>query len=206
MLDLSSAAIVEKNKLSSDGAWLVLLEIDIAGLEQPIRLVRNNENISWGGHEWYAFPFDLDEIGENSKGEIPNLAIRVSNITRVIQGVVEKSGGGVGSTLTIRVVHSKHLDAVEPELQEEFSALSTSCGEQWVSFNLGPAYPVMSRRPVYRYLKNHCQFIYGSAECGVPVDTMQKYTKCNKTLPDCRQRGNSIRYGGEPTIPGGFYV
>lgn len=206
MIELSSAAIIEKNKISSDGVWLVLLEINVPGMGQAIRLVRNTEDITWAGVQWVAFPFDLDEIGENSNGEIPNVAIRVSNVTRVIQGIIEKAGGGVGSTLTIRVVHSKHLDIDQPELEEEFCALSASCSAQWVTFNLGQSYPVMSRRPIYRYLKNHCQFIYGDVECGVALDTLQQYPNCSKTLTDCRTRGNSVRFGGEPTIPGGFYV
>src|SRR5690554_914294 len=86
MRDLSAIAKLEKNKISSTGAWLILLEIQFQGT--TIRVVNNNEDIEWpegSGTTWVAFPFELGDIGENSKGELPSLQVKVSNVTRVIQ-------------------------------------------------------------------------------------------------------------------------
>ena len=98
------------------------------------------------------------------------------------------------------------LDKASLAVQEEFSVTATTADEKWVSFTLGPSYPVYSRRPEKRYLKNHCQFEYGGIECAVEKATMNTYPTCDRTLTACRARGNSTRYNGEVSIPGGFYV
>ena len=207
MLDLSAAAILEKNKLASDGAWLVLLKIVAKqNPTEPIYLVRNRDKITWNGAEWIPFPFDMDDINDDGQGEIQSLTVKVSNVTRVIQGYIEELSGGVDATVTVLVVNSNHLDVTAPSVEEEFSVTGTSCDDQWVYFSLGPAYPVSSRRPERRYLKNFCQFEYCGIECGLPESIKAQAPTCDKTLISCKNRGNSHRYNGEPSIQGGIYV
>ena len=85
MLNLSAAARLELHKVASTGAWLILLEIRVPGLE-TLYVVRNTENIVWNGITWQAFPFELGEYTEDAGGEIPQLSLKVSNINRMIQG------------------------------------------------------------------------------------------------------------------------
>lgn len=207
MLNLSAAAIMEKNKLASDGAWLVLLKI--LGKQEgvvPIYLVRNRDPIMWNQIEWVPFSFDMDNINDDGQGEIQSLTIKVSNVTRVIQGYLEAVSGGVDATVTVMVVHSNHLDVTDPEVEEEFSVTGTSCDDQWVYFTLGPAYPVSSRRPERRYLKNFCQFEYCGIECGLTDAVKTQYPNCDKTAVACAYRNNLTRYGGQLSIGGGIYV
>lgn len=206
-LSISAAAILEKNKLNGDGAFLILLEI-VLDAQTTLYFVRNNEDIVWNGRTWTAFPFDLDDETEDSRGEIPTLKVKVSNVTRTIQYYVESTNGGVGATVRIRVVHSKHLDLTTPELEAEFEVVDVSTNALWVEFELGPGYPIMSRRPERRFLKNHCPFEYETGgECCVDPAKFVIYPTCGHTLADCRLRGNADRFGGEPTIPGGgIYV
>ncbi len=56
-LSLSSIAIEEKNKLATDSVFLICLEITIPGVAEPVRVVRNNEDLTWQGETWVAFPF-----------------------------------------------------------------------------------------------------------------------------------------------------
>ena len=203
MLSLSSVAILEKNKLHSDGAWIILLEIQVAGLPDIIRICRNSENVEWGGHEWIAFPFELGDVSEDTKGTLPSVELKVSNVTKTLQYYLEQASGGVQSKVVLRVVHSKHLDLAYPELEEVFSVTKTKATAQWVTFTLGMNYPSGARRPLRRYLKNFCPFKFKGLECGATTD----YNTCNKTLKACRDRGNDKRFGGEPGIPsGGMYI
>lgn len=203
MLNISAAAKIEKNKLAADGAWLVLLEIIIPVLNETLRLVRNTDDITWRGYTWTAFPFVPDEISEDSKGELQTLAIKVSNVTRTVQYYLEQGEGGVGASVKLYVIHSKHLNLTTAEFEETFEITSTSADAHWVTFSLGPGYPLMSRRPERRILKNFCPFEYGGAECAVSAFVKLSYPGCNKSLVACRERGNSVRYGGEPSIPAG---
>ena len=203
MLKLNPAAIIEKNRLSSDGVWLILLELNIAGLTEPIRVVRNNEDIFWNGVPWVAFPFELGEMNEDSKGELPNLTLKISNITGALQQYIEMSNGGVDSSAIIRVVHSKHLDLDIPEIEETFAVESLTVDVNWITVNLGPDFTTQLRVPADRYMKDFCPFKFKGCECG--YNGLDE--SCDKTIDDCRKnKKNSVRFGGEPALPGGAYA
>jgi lambda family phage minor tail protein L len=200
-LHLSAVAVLEKNKLMSDGAWLVLLEIQLQDI--TLRVVRNTEDVIWNNQTWVAFPFELDDVKEDSKGELPTVTVRVSNVSRAVQQYIEQANGGVGAAVILRVVHSKHLDALAPELEEVFTVQSVSADAQWVTFNMGGDTPTMLRFPARRMLKDFCPFQYKGIECRAN----SALPTCSKTLGDCRARGNATRFGGEPSIPqGGIYA
>jgi len=203
MLTLSSAAILEKNKLDSTGAFLVLLEINFEGVD-PIRLVRNTEDIEWNGETWYAFPFDIDDVQEDAKGQLPNVTIRVGNVTRVLQQYLDDSQGGLGATVTIRVVHSDHLDLTDPEFEETFEVIGCSVDQMWVRFTLGAENPLLTRCPRQRFLKDHCRYKeFKGTLCGYSGSA----TECDRTFERCMELGNEHRFGGFPGIPtGGVYA
>ena len=208
MLTLSQAAILEKNKIESSNVWLILLEITIPSTntgEVPIvlRLVRNTENIIWNQLLWTAFPFELDPPKQSGSGELPNFTVRVSNVTRTIEGYLAQAGGGVGANVRIMVVMSEHLDLTTPELDEQFSVQSVNYDENFVSFVLSGAVKLFRRVPLRRFLKNFCPFQYKGPECRA----LSSFDTCNKSFKDCQARGNAARFGGEPGIPqGGLYV
>lgn len=202
MLNLSQAAIIEKNRPDTLNAWLILLEITI-NPQLTLRLVRNTDNIIWAGQVWTAFPFELDAPEQNSNGELPVFNIRVSNITHTVEGYLEQAGGGIGAQVRLMVVMSNHLDLTTPELDEVFSVQSTSYDENWVTFSLTGAVNLFRRIPSRRFFKNFCPYKFKGIEC----QYTGTYTTCDKSLKQCRQRGNVSRFGGEPAIPqGGLYA
>ncbi len=204
MISLSAAAVLEKNKLCSDGAWIILLEITIPLLNETVRICRNTDNITWNGNEYIAFPFELGDVSQDNKGTLPSVELKVSNVAQALQPYIEEGQGGVQSTVRLMVVHSKHLDVTVPEVDELFSVTKTSVNSKWVTFTLGMNYPKGARRPLRRFIKDFCPFKFKSVECGA---TTTAYTDCKKTLNECRLRNNSTRFGGEPGIPsGGLYA
>ena len=206
MISLSQVVIEEKNKLSSGSAELILMEIELPQLPDSLKIVLNTDPIEWSGQLWTPFPFELDDITEDSKGEVPNLSLKISNIDRTMQGYMDEGKGGVGGTVTIRVVNSAHLDIVDPLFEEEFSIVKSTANEMWATFTLGASYPMTARRPLFRHLRNHCPHEYGGIVCAASSASLNKYPECDKSLVDCRLRKNSERFGGEPAIQGGFYV
>lgn len=86
---ISSYAIQEKNKLNSSTVWLLMLEIVVPGVSEPIRITSNNESVTWRDETWVAFPFELGEIGEQSKGEVPQVTLRVSNVSRSMESYLQ---------------------------------------------------------------------------------------------------------------------
>ena len=196
MLTLSNIAKMEGAAMSSDGAWLVLLEITLqqAG---TLRLVRNNEDITWAGQTWIAFPFELDPVKETSDGELPTVSIRVSNVMRALNYYLEQGTGGVDAPVTIRVVHSKNLSSPVPEIEETFTVQSTSYDAQWVTFTLGGRNNLQRRFPQDRILRDFCRFKFKGPQCKYAGSA----ATCGHTFAECRARGNQARFGGEPSIP-----
>ena len=201
MLNLSNIARLEKNKINSDTAWIILLEITVTP-DIVFRICSNSENIEWNGETWAAFPFDMDAPRQSTSGELPRFTLRVSNVTRAIEGYLEQQGGGIESKVRIMVVMSSHLEETQPVFDEEFYVHNTSYDQHWVTFTLSGAVKLSRRVPERRFLKNWCPFQYKGLECCAksPLAT------CDKSLIACQERGNAIRFGGEPAIPiGGLY-
>jgi len=192
-LSISAAAYLEKNKLASTGAWIVLLEITLPSPSTDvIRLARNNEDITWDGENWVGFPFEIDEIGESNKGEIPQVVVRVGNVTRVIQAYLEEAGGGIGAAIKVMVVHSGHLDLTTPEISLEYEAVASRYDNEWVAWTLGAENSYNRQFPKNRVLRNVCRFTFKDTRCGyIGAETI-----CEHTHAACDSYGNADRFGG----------
>lgn len=200
MLSLSTTAIEEKNKLATDSVWLVALEITIPGLSEPVRVVRNNENVTWRTETWVAFPFELQEVSESAVGEVPRVDVRISNVSRAIEAYLQdydvytKNNGFAPITVSIFVLNSKNLADSDPEVEHFFELKQPKTDARWATFTLGAANPFTRRFPQQRILKNFCRFVFKSSLCGYEGSA----GTCDKSLVRCRQLGNSDRFGGFP--------
>lgn len=191
MISLSAISKAEKNKLSTDSCFLILLEIR---LQDVVRICYNNENITWKGQEYIAFPFEIGEITEDYTGE-PNVSLKVSNVAQGMQWYVEDSGGAVGTEVILRAVNSLNLNG-NADLEEYFVVTACKIDQEWIDFTLGNSYSARTRRPLDRYMKNHCPFKYKGIRCGYNGNLAD----CKHTLTDCRNHSNSNRFGGFPGI------
>lgn len=195
-LSLPSALIAQKNLLASDDPVLALLEIDMPQLVDTLRLVANDVDITWNGNDYAAFPFEIDNIGEPAKGELPSVSLRVSNVSRAIQGYVELADGGVDADVKIIVINGGDLAFTTPYIELEFRVSGTSVDENWVTFNLTSVDTWARTFPKNKIVKNHCNYKFKGLHCGYAgVET-----ECNRTLTRCRALNNSNRFGGFPGV------
>jgi phage-related protein len=105
-LTLASAIANAKNTLSDSGAWLITLEIRFADPNNTIlRIVRNTEDIYWGGYTWTAFPFEIDAVRHSADGSPQTVALRVSNVLRQVEKYIIQADGALGSSVTLRVLY-----------------------------------------------------------------------------------------------------
>lgn len=199
---IDAAGVFEKNRQASTGAWLTLLEITVPGNSTPILLARNNQNITWDGRAWRAFPFNLGDITGNSNNEIPNLQIQISNTTREIQAILEATDGAAGVKIEVILIHTTHAEAI---WRGTYAVLYAACDQDWATFTCGLEYPTTARRPIEAYQKYICRFIYGDIKCNIADATKTIYPTCSKTISDCKTRGNQARFGGELNIPGYYF-
>lgn len=199
-LNISSADIAEKNKLSRSSAYIILAEITIPGTATPVRVARNTEDVTWNGHTWQWFPFEVDEISESSKNESPRVTLQIGNVNRTIETYLEeydaycKANGPERITVTIYVVNSNNLASGVPIAQYTFNLKQPKVNARWATFLLGAINTMMRRVPQERTLRDACQFKFKGTRCGYAGAE----TACDKTLTRCRVLANSNRYGGFP--------
>ena len=151
---------MDKYKLNSTIPWLILLEVTIPSTPATtLYLVRNTENITYNLQTYAAFPFELDVSKQVSKGDIPTIEVRVSNVTRTIQAYLEDYDGLVDESVTIRVV-AKPVG--EPDYLEAeswtYDILGTHSDAEYVYFTLGAPNPLSKRFPLYRYIAFNCRW------------------------------------------------
>lgn len=195
MKTLPANLILEKNKLATTSAWLLLVDITLPDASH-IRLARNNVDVPFQSNNYTAFPFDIDSTKSSGQGEIPAVQLRVSNVTRLLQAYVEQHNGGVDYTVTITVVNSAYLAESYAELQMTYDVLACQSDSQWITFTLGAPNPLRRRYPLYRAIANHCNWTYKGRECNY----IGALTTCKRTLADCRAHVNSARFGGRPGL------
>jgi phage-related protein len=190
---LPAALVLEKNKIATKSAWLILLEITLTDLT-VLRFVRNTEDITFDSDLYSAMPFELDPIEDQLRGQIPTVNLKISNVTRLLQTYLEDLDGGIGSTVKIIVVNSDNLSASYSELELTFEVVGAYSDSSYAVFTLGMPNPLNKRFPLYRYIANHCNWTsrFKGVECGYAGAS----TTCTGTLTRCRELSNSARFGG----------
>jgi len=189
----STAGILEKNKLANDKPFLIVVEMVVAGIDEPIRLVRDNVDCEWNGETWQRFPFDFDNLTTQDGKEIPSVNLKVSNVQGLIQGYVQRYRGFCDAKVKVMVIHAAHLDNTIPEIELDFVVKQTSYTEEWVTFSIGASNDHSFRFPIWRYMTKFCPFRFKNIQCGYngSLDI------CDNTLATCRI---PKRFGGEPGL------
>lgn len=195
-LDISTGALLEKNKMNSDSTWLLLVAIQYES-EPTVRICLNNEEVTWDGNTYYPAIFELSGLVETKDAEVPTVPLTFVDVERVIIPSIEEFDGGIGSIVTLNIVNSKYLHISTPELQEVMEIIECSFDDKAVvQLKLGAEDLSNKLCPPNRYLKNHCRFAFKGSRCGYSGGE----TECNRTLARCKELGNSVRFGGCPGI------
>jgi phage-related protein len=192
MKTIPAALILEKNKIATTSAWIILAEVTFVD-GTIVRLARNTEDITFETHVFTAFPFELDTIGFD-QGRIPSVVLKINNTTRLIQYYLEDSNGAIGATVRLIVVNSTDYTADLSDLELTFQVTESSADVDWVYFTLSIPSPLNKRFPLYRYIANHCNWV-GNFK-GVECQYAGVVATCDGTLASCKALGNSAHYGG----------
>jgi len=193
MKTLPANLITEKNLLHSPRPWIILLEITLTDTT-VIRLAKNTEDVVYNGNTYTHFPFIISDIESNADGQIPQVSLKVCNITRFLQPYLNSLDGGLESTVSIIVVNANHLTEDYSELELDFTVQGCDADAFWVTWTLGMINPYNRRFPLYRFVANHCRWAsnFKGAECGYAGAE----TECDGTFDTCIGFSNTARFGG----------
>ena len=200
MRDLPTQFAEAKNKLEQDDAWLDLWQVDAnASGTQKFCLVFYDEQVEFDGVKYAPFPLIAGEEEQGSSGELPKLAVTVSNLTRELMPDLEATRGFRGHTVRRIRVLKDHLDDPTAKLEAVYKIQDCTVDQDAVTFELGHENwlerPFASRRYTTR-----CGSPYKSGLCGY----VGALPSCDKTLSGangCVVHGNSQRFGGFPVQP-----
>ena len=201
-MSLSNTTKTEKNKLNSNSVWFTMLEITIPSVSETLRIVNNNDDVTWKGFTWLKFPFELDEISQSANAETSQFQIKVGNVKNIIgqyirqYDVYVKTHGFEPIRVNLYIVNSKDLANTTPVYTTNLILTTSSLNHLEVSFTVSARDLFRARTPQTRMFPNSCRFKFKSALCGYTGSE----TQCNKSLSRCRQLSNSNRFGGFPAI------
>lgn len=200
MKSLTSALIAESNKLADTGAWLALVSVDIAD-GTILRLTPNPAGITFDGVTYQPWPMQIDQVQQDSRGGLPDVTVTLSNVTREISAYLEVNDVR-GRRVTLQYVHSANLaDATAIAVDERYEITAVRVRAEVATFVLGHERMESHIFPGGRFLRDHCRWIYKSAECGYAGSL----ATCDKILEGangCRAHTNIPRFGGFPLLPG----
>jgi hypothetical protein len=196
---LSVATVIEKNKVTSSVAFVILLDLRITDpntreVVETLRIAANDENIIFGldenGHSavYQAANFDLQV--DQKQNSAPSVSLTARDQTQLIASRLEAYAGGVFSDVVLTVVNTARLDR-PAEIQERFSVLTSSVKDYIVTASLGAENPLNIQFPKYKQSRERCAWRFKGYGCGYNGPA----TTCTYVLDGpggCREKGNSL--------------
>ena len=198
---LSLGTVVEKNRIASKEAFIVLAEIDVTdditgALVETIKLARNNEDIIHQGDVYRAVHFEFDS-SETSDG-VPDLTVEFKDPTQAVMSKCEEYAGGVGWKVRFKLVNTADIDA-DPEIEELVYIIASTAQDYSVEFSLGARNPLAQRFPRNLQWRDKCGWRFKGEECGY----VGPETFCDYTLQGpngCSVKNNTLRFRALPGI------
>ena len=202
-MSLPAELVIEKNKLNAKFPWLALVKFAInEGDSDEIvhRFVRNHPDVTFRGDVYKGFSFDLGVVQERLDGRIHQTTLSVSGVSLELQAELEALGGALNAEITLTIVHADNLASDYAELEFVFDILSTHIGPQSINFAIGAPSLLFQRFLTQRYFADFCSYeTFEGVRCG-HVWSSGEPEFCHRRLSDCREYGNSNRFGGAPGL------
>jgi lambda family phage minor tail protein L len=197
---LPSNLLLVKNDLGQTAPWILLLAVTFPD-SSVIYLCNNTEDVTFQGQVYSAIPFDIDVLAQDNQGKIPNVQLRISNVTRAMQAYLEAYEGGIGASVLLSIVNTAYLTENYANLQLTLEVVGSSSDSQWVTFSLGPPNPLTKRFPPDIYMALNCRWVRNFK--GVECKYAGGAATCKGTYADCQTKGNLANFGGFPGLQGG---
>lgn len=196
MITLTSDFIKEKNKLSNKPITLYEI-VNYNDGNDSLYLTSYDEDVVFNSITYIKFPITHEAISENTTGEIDTVNVRVSNVSKEIQGYLELYDLR-SKAIIISTVFANLLDNSLNVLPHTYYVDSVTAGVEEVNFACTSKFDLLKLEiPARKYWRNHCSWKFKGTECAYAGEA----TSCNKTFTACKALANSLRFGGFPSIP-----
>jgi len=213
---------------------LYVLNSSLTGFE-PMYYINNNQDVysfnmtasgNLGATEqlYTGFPIERGLIKNSLDGTISEISVSIPNTNRVMEAVIQNNNYLRGNEVYIMTGFGKSLPTgntanhigISPDrfsiMKEKMFVDGVASDENAVTFLCKPKFSLRNVVLPGRTYSRECFWAmrktYRGTEClGNRHINATLYPKCDGTLEQCRERGNTARYGGFPGIPGkGFSI
>lgn len=154
-------------------------------------LVDSNENITWRGTSYTAFPLQFSGgFTMSSDGSIDKATLSLANPERLIMHYIDAYGGLRDATITVYTIYEKFVDSNPSSYVVDYFVVdSYSATDTVLTLRLDPSINLDRKLPRTAFYSNSCRFTYKDpATC--------KYSgelpSCKKTLEDCKEHVKDI--------------
>lgn len=197
-LTSNSTFIDEKNKQKNAPIWLYEIQ-DYDGGDTNLYFARYDTNISFNGNTYIRFPISHEPLSENTQGEIDTVAIRLSNVSRLIQSYLEANDLR-GKKVIVTQVFANQLATAAARIEMAYYIDNYIISANDVIFRCSSIMDVLDLTlPMESYNRYYCRYKdFKGTRCQYAGDE----TECNRTLQRCRELDNSSNFGGFPSITG----
>jgi phage-related protein len=198
---LSVESVIDKNRLTSDNAWVILLAIDVVdpnsrAVTETMYIARNDENIVFNGVTYLAGNFEINI--DQKQGSSPNVTITAQDQSGYIEARMEASAGAVLSEVDVILVNTARLDK-PAEMQERFQITTSSAKDHVVSFAIGAENPLGIQFPKHRQWQDGCAWRFKGYGCGyIGEATVCSYSKDGPN--GCSEKSNTINFRALPGL------
>lgn len=198
---MTLGSVVEKNKIASKNAFVMLAEIEVRDIVtgnyvETIYLANNNEDVTHDGQTYSKSGFSI-EFEETSDG-VPDVTCEFQDPSGSVISKCEAHAGGVGWKVRFKLVNP--ADPNQPaEIEELVYIVATKASTYAVEFTLGARNPLAQRFPRDLQWRDKCRWIFKGPICGYAGGA----TVCDYTLQGangCSVKNNSHRFGGLPGL------
>jgi hypothetical protein len=180
---------------STPFAWLFDIPLAVSdALHVRAAITPYPEPLTHLGVTYLPWPAKLGTIEEDLEGNIPQLALTLSNHGRMLMPYFmpeDRATGPVGRDLVVRLLK---VDDLTQSWRFVWRIANAAADSKQVTLRLEPENWFEIDVPQDRFQRGLCRFQLGvrASGCPYPVNAAAAYRSCNQTLQDCGARGDDM--------------
>lgn len=222
--DLTTPLKGRQTNLHEDKPWVWLYEFEVpTSPATRYRFAAHPTPIDFGltsaGAAITYLPFPISHGGFRTSrdGDLPTFQVQIGNPTREVSDALEAHSGLSGQPVVVRLVNLNQLNDPNAQIRIDAQVVKAKATVERVTIELAVSSLLRIQFPKYRYVRDHCRWMFGGPECGYAIPAGATNTvgggfdNCPRTLVACGVRGDDEsarsltvrhpeRYGGWPGI------
>ena len=200
-VNISVASVIDKNKISSNTVWVVLMEVDIVdpntrNVVDTIYVAKDSDPVIFQDNIYQPFNFEIEYSVK--KDSAPDMSVSFQDQMRFISSKMEAVAGGVFSNVKMMVVNTARLDQ-PPEIEEVYQVISAGVQNFVISAKLGVENPLTMQFPKHTQRQDRCAWRFKGYGCGY-TGTNQYCDYTANGANGCKVNGNYQNFRAEPGL------